>query len=124
MARRDRGTATRAIHGRRRKGFARLVTPIHANSPWALESVRQGAEFSHATAPEAFYTRWGNPTLRALEGVLAALEGGARGLVTGSGMGALAAAILSSVDAGDPVAAGASTDTAATAHSPRTESRR
>lgn len=114
MARRDRGTATRAIHGRRRKGFAPLVTPIYANSTWALESVRQGAEFSHATAPEAFYTRWGNPTLRDLEGVLADLEGGARGLVTGSGMGAIASAILSSVDAGDHVVAGASLYTATT----------
>ena len=114
MARRDRGTATRAIHGHRRKGFAPLVTPIYANSTWALDSVRQGAEFSHATAPEAFYTRWGNPTLRDLEEVLADLEGGARGLVTGSGMGAIASAILSCVDAGDHVVAGASLYTATT----------
>lgn len=114
MPRRDRGTATRAIHGRRRKGFAPLVTPIYANSTWALDSVHQGAEFSRATAPEAFYTRWGNPTLRDLEEVLADLEGGARGLVTGSGMGAIASAILSCVDAGDHVVAGASLYTATT----------
>ncbi len=114
MVRRGRGPATRAIHGRRGKGFAPLVTPIYANSTWALDSVRQGAEFSHATAPEAFYTRWGNPTLRDLETVLADLEGGTRALVTGSGMGAIASAILTCVDAGDHVVAGASLYTATT----------
>lgn len=114
MPRRDRGKATRAIHGRRGKGFGPLVTPIYANSTWALDSVQQGAAFSRATAPEAFYTRWGNPTLRDLEDVLADLEGGARALVAGSGMGAIASAILSCVDAGDHVVAGASLYTATT----------
>jgi methionine-gamma-lyase len=84
------------------------VTPIYASSTWALESAREGAEFAQATAPEAYYTRWGNPTLRELENALADLEGGARGLVTGSGMGAIASAILANVDAGGHVVAGAS----------------
>lgn len=108
------GTRTRAIHGRRRRRPGPLVTPIYANSTWALASARQGAEFAVDTAPEAYYTRWGNPTLRELEDVLAELEGGARGLVTGSGMGAIASAILTSVDAGDHVVAGASLYTATT----------
>ena len=90
------------------------MTPIFANSTWALDSVRQGAAFSHTTAPEAFYTRWGNPTLRDLEDVLADLEGGSRALVAGSGMGAIASAILSCVDARDHVVAGASLYTATT----------
>lgn len=90
------------------------MTPIYANSTWALDSVKQGAAFSRATAPEAFYTRWGNPTLRDLESVLADLEGGARALVTGSGMGAIASAILSCVEGGGHVVAGASLYTATT----------
>src|SRR5207249_11746672 len=77
-------------------------------STWALESARQGAEFATATAPEAYYTRWGNPTLRELEEALADLESGARALVTGSGMGAIASAILARVDSGYHVVAGAS----------------
>lgn len=108
------GLRTRAIHGRRRKGPGPLVAPIYASSTWALASARQGAEFAVETAPEAYYTRWGNPTLRELEDALAELEGGARGLVTGSGMGAIASAILTSVDAGDHVVAGASLYTATT----------
>ncbi len=114
VARRPRAAASRAIHGRRTKGARPLVTPIYATSTWALDSVRQGADFSQATAPDAYYTRWGNPTLRDLEEVLADLEGGARALVTGSGMGAIASAILACVDAGDRVVAGASLYTATT----------
>src|SRR2546425_552421 len=102
------GTRTRAVHGRRPKGHGPIVTPIYASSTWELESARQGADFAVATAPEAYYTRWGNPTLRDLEDALADLEGGDAALVTGSGMGAIASAILASVDAGDHVVAGAS----------------
>src|SRR5207302_271077 len=46
--------------------------------------------------------------LRELEDALADFEGGARALATGSGMGAIASAILSCVDGGDHVVAGAS----------------
>jgi len=108
------GTRTRAVHGRRPKGHGPIVTPIYASSTWELESARQGADFAVATAPEAYYTRWGNPTLRDLEDALADLEGGDAALVTGSGMGAIASAILASVDAGDHVVAGASLYTATT----------
>jgi methionine-gamma-lyase len=114
MTPRNQGKATRAIHGKRRRGYAPLVTPIYASSTWALDSVHQGAEFAQATAPAAFYTRWGNPTLRDLEDVLAGLEGGSRALVAGSGMGAIASSILSCVNAGDHVVAGASLYTATT----------
>ena len=52
--------------------------------------------------------------MRDLEQVLADLEGGTRALVAGSGMGAIASAILSCVDAGSHVVAGASLYTATT----------
>ena len=108
------GARTRAVHGPRRKGHGPIVTPIFANSTWSLASARQGAELAVATAPEAYYSRWGNPTVRELEEALADLEGGARALATGSGMGAIASAILACVDAGDHVVAGASLYTATT----------
>lgn len=110
--RRRHGARTRAVHGPGRKPPGPLVTPIFANSTWALDSATHGAEFAVATAPEAYYTRWGNPTLRDLEDALADLEGGARALVTASGMGAIASAILTCVDGGDHVVAGASLYTA------------
>src|SRR3989442_9508193 len=76
------GSRTRAVHGRRGKRRGPVLTPIYASSPWALESARQSAEFARATAPEAYYTRRGNPTLRRLEEGLPALEIRGRGLVT------------------------------------------
>src|SRR5207249_837240 len=71
-------------------------------------------DFAVDTAPPAYYTRWGNPTVRELEEALADLEGGARALATGSGMGAIASAILTSVDRGNHVVAGSSLYTATT----------
>jgi cystathionine beta-lyase/cystathionine gamma-synthase len=88
--------------------------PIYASSTWALDSARQGADFALATAPPEYYSRWGNPTVRDVEEVLADLEGGTRALATASGMGAIAPAILSSVAAGDHVVAGSSLYTATT----------
>jgi len=114
VAKRSRRIATRAIHAARKKGHGPLATPIYASSTWALGSARQGAEFASATAPPEYYSRWGNPTVRDLEEVLADLEGGARALATASGMGAIAPAILMAVDAGDHVVAGSSLYTATT----------
>ncbi len=110
----SRGTRTRAVHGPRRRKPGPLVTPIFASSTWALASAREGADFAVETAPPAYYTRWGNPTVRELEEALADLEGGARALATGSGMGAIASAILTSVDRGNHVVAGSSLYTATT----------
>src|SRR5206468_6936189 len=96
-----------AVHGPRRREPGPIVTPIFASTTWSLASARQGADFAVATAPVEYYSRWGNPTVRDLEDALADLEGGVRGLATGSGMGAIASAILTCVDRGDHVVAGA-----------------
>ena len=104
--------ATRAVHGTSRKGHRPIVTPVYASSVWALESARQGAGFATQAAPEAYYSRWGNPTVRDLEETLANLEGGSRALATGSGMGAIASAIFATVESGDHIVAGSSLYTA------------
>lgn len=49
------------------------------------------------------YTRYGNPTHERVKKIVAELEGTETALVTGSGMGAISAAILSFVKAGDHV---------------------
>src|SRR2546430_14184147 len=102
---RRRGARTRAVHGPHRREPRPTVTPIYASSTWALSSARQGADFAIATARPEYYTRGGNPPLGEVEDALADLEGGARGLVTGSGMGAIASAILSCVEGGNHVVA-------------------
>ena len=60
-----------------------------------------------ATAPRhaAFYTRYGNPTVRLFEDAVARLEGAEAALATASGMAAMAAAILTFVGQGERVLA-------------------
>ncbi|GMW01184.1 MAG: cystathionine beta-lyase [Candidatus Hydrogenedentota bacterium] len=57
-----------------------VMMPIYQTSTFAFEDVLKPGEFD--------YTRSGNPTRKALEDCLAALEGGTRGFVTGTGMSA------------------------------------
>jgi methionine-gamma-lyase len=49
------------------------------------------------------YSRLGNPTTRALEEVMSALEGGQAAMATASGMGAISTVILSLLQAGDHI---------------------
>ncbi|HVL87708.1 MAG TPA: aminotransferase class I/II-fold pyridoxal phosphate-dependent enzyme [Candidatus Thermoplasmatota archaeon] len=93
----ERSPETRAIHARKRSGNVPLPAPIHQAATFALESSAQGARYARETAPERFYTRWGNPTTRELEEALAGLEGGEAGLVTASGMGAISAAVIATM---------------------------
>lgn len=51
--------------------------------------------------PPFAYTRWGNPTLRALEERLSALEGAEAAVVTASGMAAVSALVLTLLSSGD-----------------------
>jgi methionine-gamma-lyase len=51
--------------------------------------------------PPFAYTRWGNPTLRALEDRLAALEGAEAAVATASGMAAISALVLTFLSGGD-----------------------
>jgi cystathionine beta-lyase/cystathionine gamma-synthase len=51
------------------------------------------------------YSRWSNPTLRVLEGRLAALEGAESGLVFSTGMAAISALLFTFLSSGDHVVA-------------------
>ena len=112
MARRKPETA--AVHPRVQKGHGPIVEPVHLATTWRLDSAKQGALLSRDRGPEAFYTRWGNPTTRVLEESVAELEGGARAIATGSGMGAISSAVLAAVAKGAHVVAGKSLYSATT----------
>ena len=83
-----------------------ISPPIVQSTIFELRDAAHGAELSAATAPPAFYTRWGNPTTRQAETILAELEQGEACLVTSSGMGAISSTILSFLKSGDHVVAG------------------
>lgn len=82
-----------------------LDTPIYQSTTFvAADSDEMAAVYGE----EKFgymYTRYGNPTLRALEEKVAALEAGEAALAFASGMAAISSAILAYVQAGDHVVA-------------------
>lgn len=101
----QRRLETLVVHPRPAQGHGPMAFPVYQSSTWRLDDAAQGARFAKETAPEAFYHRWGNPTVRLLEDTLAALEGGEAALCTASGMGAISTAILTAVQGAHHVAA-------------------
>jgi methionine-gamma-lyase len=94
--------ATRAIHaGDEKNPLAGIAPPIVQTSTFRLPSAEEGVEAMRSVAPDNVYTRWGNPTTKQLEAILADLEGGEAALAFGSGMGAISATIFQAVSAGD-----------------------
>jgi len=85
-------------------------TPIYQASTYTHHDAEESAaaiEAAQAGARTGYvYTRWGNPTIRALEEKLAALESGEAALAFSSGMAAIATALLSLVKTGDHIVAG------------------
>ncbi|MGM1016106.1 MAG: O-acetylhomoserine aminocarboxypropyltransferase/cysteine synthase family protein [Actinomycetota bacterium] len=95
--------ATRAVHAARGiDAAAARANPIYLTAGFEFE------DFDHAEAHfgsgSGFgYTRTGNPTVRAVEHQLAALESGADALLLASGQAAVATALLTVAGAGDHV---------------------
>jgi cystathionine beta-lyase/cystathionine gamma-synthase len=103
---RERGVQTRLIHGGRTGGESTGVSsPIFQTSTYVLRTPEEGAALSDQVAPAMFYTRYGSPNGKQVEALLADLEGSEAALAVGSGMAAVAAAILTHVRAGDHVVA-------------------
>lgn len=66
--------------------FGAVMPPIYQSSTFAFEDVNRPGPFD--------YSRSGNPTRKALEDCLAALEGGCRGFAFGTGMAAETTALM------------------------------
>lgn len=100
------GFATRQIHvGRVKDPSGALATPIYPTSTFEFDSAEQGGARFAGDEQGYIYTRLGNPSLKAAEEKIAALEGGEAALATASGMGAVSAALWSLLEAGDEVIA-------------------
>lgn len=108
-SREKRSFETRAIHaGKEHNPTAALTPPIFQSSTFKLESAAQGAELAQSIAPAEFYTRWGNPTTKHFEAILADLEGSEAALAFASGMGAISAVLFSALSPGDHLLVGRS----------------
>ena len=84
--------------------------PIYQTSTFTFERASEAAARFAGEAPGYVYTRIGNPTVARWEAKIAALESEGTGrqagaVAFGSGMGAVSAAVLACVDAGDHVVA-------------------
>ncbi|MCL5005678.1 MAG: PLP-dependent aspartate aminotransferase family protein [Acidobacteria bacterium] len=82
-----------------------LDTPIYQSTTFVSANADEMAAVYGEEKIGFMYTRYGNPTTRALEAKLAALEGGESALATASGMAAVSSAILGYVKSGDHVVA-------------------
>ncbi len=82
-----------------------LDTPIYQSTTFVSADADEMAQVYGEEKFGYMYTRYGNPTIHALEEKMAALEGGEAALAFSSGMAAISSAILGYVKAGDHVVA-------------------
>lgn len=96
------GFTTKAIHGGKMPDTHKSVAPpIYQTATYYYDTAEEGARLGQEVPPGYVYTRWANPTTRALEEKIALLEGGEDALATASGMGAVSCAVLTAVRPGD-----------------------
>lgn len=78
-------------------------TPIFQTSTFLLDEASYGAFGDGALRDVPIYTRYGNPTQWSVQEKIAALEGGESGLVTSSGMSAIASTIYALTNSGSHI---------------------
>jgi cystathionine beta-lyase/cystathionine gamma-synthase len=100
------GPGTRILHLDRNMDPGTSVAPaIYQSVTHYCESAEDFVVNSTEPLNDQFYARHGNPTTSRIARVIADLEGAEAALFAGSGMGAIAAAALTVVSAGDHVVA-------------------
>jgi O-succinylhomoserine sulfhydrylase len=98
------GLATLACHaGQVRTAEMEQSEALFLSSSFCFDSAAQAAARFAGTEEGNVYSRFTNPTVRAFEQRLAAMEGGERGLATASGMSAILSLAMALLSAGDHV---------------------
>ena len=96
---------TRAIRAGRADNQNALAPLLWATSTFTAESVSEAHTRAVDTHSSRFYTRYGNPGVRAFEDAIADLEGTESARAFASGMGALSAIVLGLCSTGDHIVA-------------------
>ena len=89
--------ATRIVHAGERQPWPAgqpVATPIYATATFTYDSMAEMDKVFAGEKPGYVYTRFGNPTVAALERAMQTLESGAAACAYSSGMAALHAALL------------------------------
>jgi cystathionine gamma-synthase len=96
---------TLAVHGgeARRKAHDSVTTPIVWSATYAFANTAEIERYFKGDLEREEYGRYGNPTVRAAEQKLAALEGAADAALFGSGMAAATTALFELLKGGDHV---------------------
>jgi cystathionine beta-lyase/cystathionine gamma-synthase len=96
---------TRAIRAGRADNDTALAPILWATTTFVTPTVAEGRRMATEAGAHRFYTRYGNPTVRAFEEAVAELEGAESARAFASGMGAVSAVVLGLCSAGDHVVA-------------------
>ncbi len=96
---------TRAIVAGRGQNGTSLVAPLWPSSTFETPTVAESLRLATSLRPTAFYSRYGNPTVRAFEEAVAELEGAESAQAFASGMGAISSVVLALCSQGDHVVA-------------------
>ena len=96
---------TQIIHANERSQFGETAEALYLTSGFVYDSAEQ-AEARFKEEEDGFiYSRFGNPTVRAFETRMMALEGAENARATATGMAAVTACLQSQVQAGDHIVA-------------------
>jgi O-acetylhomoserine/O-acetylserine sulfhydrylase-like pyridoxal-dependent enzyme len=100
------GFSTKAVHGGEKPDTVGAVaTPIYETSVFAFTSTKELVDVISGKAEGYLYTRFENPTVRAVERKMAILEEAEDAAAFASGMAAVTTAVLTAVSKGDHIAA-------------------
>ena len=101
----ETGTATKLIQGGRPQTdpIAPLTVPIYGSTTFVFESAAEVQRHAEGHSERYLYSRYGNPTVAAVESSVALLEGAAAARLVASGMAATATALLTFLESGDEV---------------------
>ena len=80
-----------------------LTTPIYETTTFVFDSAAQVLEYNQGKNAKYLYSRYGNPTITAVEQKLAQLEAAEAALLLSSGQAATTTALLGLLSAGDEV---------------------
>jgi methionine-gamma-lyase len=96
------GFNSRMVHGGEFDNpLGSATVPIYQTSTFIFENADHGAKCFSGEDDGYIYTRIGNPTIHALETLVADLEGGAEGIATSSGMAAVNTLYMALLSKGD-----------------------
>ena len=80
-----------------------LTTPIYETTTFVFENAQDVRDYNEGRSEKFLYSRYGNPTVTAVEQKIARLEGAEAAMVLSSGQAATSTALLGLLRAGDEV---------------------